>query len=146
MTQPAPAITPPAPQPESDFYWEKCKEGELWLRRCTTCNRAYFYPRDICPFPDCFSRDTEWIQSSGRGTLLTFAIVHRAPTPAFRDKVPFITAVVELEEGARIPTHLVGIEFQEGEIRPAAVQCGMAVAVEFEALDDNISLPMFRPV
>ena len=146
MTQPAPAITPPAPQPESDFYWEKCKAGELWLRRCTTCNRAYFYPRDICPFPDCFSRDTEWIQSSGRGTLLTFAIVHRAPTPAFRDKVPFITAVVELEEGARIPTHLVGIEFQEGEIRPAAVQCGMAVAVEFEALDDNISLPMFRPV
>ena len=78
--------------------------------------------------------------------MLTFAIVHRAPTPAFRDKVPFITAVVELEEGARIPTHLVGIEFQEGEIRPAAVQCGMAVAVEFEALDDNISLPMFRPV
>ncbi len=146
MTQPAPAITPPAPQPESDFYWEKCKAGELWLRRCTTCNRAYFYPRDICPFPDCFSRDTEWIQSSGRGTLLTFAIVHRAPTPAFRDKVPFITAVVELAEGARIPTHLVGIEFQEGEIRPAAVQCGMAVAVEFEALDDNISLPMFRPV
>ena len=146
MTQPAPAITPPAPQPESDFYWEKCKEGELWLRRCTTCNRAYFYPRDICPFPECFSRDTEWVQSSGRGTLLTFAIVHRAPTPAFRDKVPFITAVVELEEGARIPTNLVGVEFQEGEIRPDAVQCGMAVAVEFEALNDNISLPMFRPV
>jgi uncharacterized OB-fold protein len=145
MTQPAPPITPPAPQPESDFYWEKCKAGELWLRRCTVCNRAYFYPRDICPFPECFSRETEWIQSSGRGTLQTFAIVHRAPTPAFRDKVPFITAVVELEEGARLPTNLVGIEFQEDEIRPDSIQCGMAVELTFEELTDDISLPVFRP-
>ena len=145
MTQSAPSITPPTPQPESDFYWEKCKAGELWLRRCTTCDRAYFYPRDICPFPECFSRDTEWVQSSGRGTLHTFAIVHRAPTPAFRGKVPFITAVVELEEGARIPTNLVGIEFAEDEIRPESIQCGMAVEVVFEELDENISLPMFRP-
>lgn len=145
MTQSAPSITPPAPQPESDFYWEKCKAGELWLRRCTVCDRAYFYPRDICPFPECFSRGTEWIQSSGRGTLHTFAIVHRAPTPAFRSKVPFITAVVELEEGARIPTNLVGIEFAEDEIRPESIQCGMAVEVVFEELDENISLPMFRP-
>lgn len=145
MTQPAPAITPPAPQPESDFYWEKCREGELWLRNCTDCNRAFFYPRDICPFPECFSRATEWIQSSGRGTLHTFAIVHRAPTPAFRSKTPYITAVVELEEGARMPTWLVGIDFAESEIRPDAVQCGMPVAVTFEPLDDNITLPMFRP-
>ena len=145
MTQSASSITPPTPQPESDFYWEKCKAGELWLRRCTACDRAYFYPRDICPFPECFSRDTEWVQSSGRGTLHTFAIVHRAPTPAFRGKVPFITAVVELEEGARIPTNLVGIEFAEDEIRPESIQCGMAVEVVFEELDENISLPMFRP-
>ena len=75
----------------------------------------------------------------------TFAIVHRAPTPAFRGKVPFITAVVELEEGARIPTNLVGIEFAEDEIRPESIQCGMAVEVVFEELDENISLPMFRP-
>ena len=144
-TQPAPAITPPAPQPESDFYWEKCRAGELWLRRCAACDSAYFYPRDICPFPECFARDTEWIQSSGRGTLHTFAIVHRAPTPAFRSKTPYITAVVELEEGARMPSWLVGIDFADGEIRPDAVQCGMPVAVTFEPLDDNISLPMFRP-
>lgn len=145
MTQAAPQIPLPVPQPESDFYWEKCKAHELWLRRCIPCNRAYFYPRDICPFPDGFSRDTDWIQASGRGTLHTFAIVHRAPTPAFRDKVPYIVAVVTLEEGPQIPTWLVGIEFGEGEIRPDSVQCGMAVEVVFEDIDDNISLPMFRP-
>ena len=145
MTQPAPQIPLPAPQPESDFYWEKCHAGELWLRHCTICDRAYFYPRDICPFPDCFARETEWIQSSGRGSLHTFAIVHRGPTPAFRDKTPYITAVVELEEGARMPSWLVGIEFAEGEVRPAAVQCGMPVTVVFEQITDDITLPMFRP-
>ena len=107
MTQAAPQIPLPVPQPESDFYWEKCKEHELWLRRCIPCDQAFFYPRDMCPFPDCFCPETDWVQSSGRGTLHTFAIVHRAPVPAFRDKVPYITAVVELEEGPRIP-HLAG--------------------------------------
>ena len=83
MTQQSPPPIPaPTPQPESDFYFEKCKEGELWLRHCNACDSAYFYPRDICP--GCFSRDTNWIQSSGKGTIHTFAIVHRgayAPLP-----------------------------------------------------------------
>ena len=142
MTQPAqdlPPIPPPQPQPESDFYWEKCKANELWLRPCKSCDQAYFYPRDICP--NCFSRDTDWIQSSGRGTLHTFAIVHRGPTPAFRDRVPYVAAIVEVESGARIPTNLVGIDPD-----PELIKIGMPVEVVFQELDENISLPMFRPV
>ena len=142
MTQSAPdlpPIPPPLPQPESDFYWEKCKVHELWLRHCKRCDQAYFYPRDICPH--CFSRDTDWIQSSGRGTLHTFSIVHRGPAPAFRDRVPYIAAIVELESGVRMPTNLVGVAPD-----PAVVKVGMAVEVVFERLDDNISLPKFRPV
>lgn len=138
MTQAAPRITPPVPQPESDFYWQKCKEHELWLRHCQACDNTYFYPRDLCP--KCFSRDTDWIQSSGRGVLHTFAIVHRAPTPAFRDRAPYVVAVVELEGGARMPTNLVEVEPD-----PAVIRCEMPVEVVFEDLDDNISLPMFRP-
>ena len=102
MTQQAYTKPVPVPQPESDFYWEKTKEHELWLRSCNDCSQAYFYPRDICP--NCFSRNTTWVQSSGKGTLHTFAIVHRAPTPAFRDDAPFVVAMVDLEEGARMPT------------------------------------------
>ena len=98
----------PVKQPESDFYWEKAQAHELWLRRCNACEHAYFYPRDFCP--DCGSRDVSWVQASGRGTLHTFAIVHRAPVPAFRDHVPFVVAMVDLEEGARVPTNLVGVE------------------------------------
>ena len=138
MTQQSPPIPPPVPQPESDFYWEKCKAHELWLRHCRACDQAYFYPRDICP--ECFSRDTDWIQSSGRGVLHTFCIVHRGPTPAFRDKVPYVVAIVELDSGARMPTNLVEVEAD-----PEHVKIGMAVEVTFEDLDDNISLPMFRP-
>jgi len=138
MTQEAPKITPPVPQPESDFYWERCKEGELWLRHCKSCDKTYFYPRDLCPM--CFSRNTDWIQTDGKGTLHTFAIVHRGPTPAFRDKAPYVTAVVELQGGARMPTNLVEIDPD-----PAVIKCGMSLEVTFEKLDDNISLPMFRP-
>ena len=137
--QAAPAITPPVPQPESDFYWEKCQEHQLWLRYCRDCNTAYFYPRDLCP--QCFSRNTDWIQSSGRGTVHTFCIVHRAPTPAFRDRTPYVPAVVELDEGARICTNLVEVVPE-----PTAIRCGMAVEVVFEDLTDAISLPKFRPV
>ena len=138
QNQPAPPITPPIPQPESDFYWEKCKEHELWLRHCQDCDNTYFYPRDICP--GCFSRNTDWIQSSGQGTVHTFCIVHRAPTPAFRDMVPYVPAVVELEGGARICTHIVEVEPD-----PEVIKCGMAVEVVFDDLTDTISLPKFRP-
>ena len=128
----------PVTQPESDFYWEKAKAHELWLRKCNACGRAYFYPRDICPM--CFSRNTSWIQASGKGTLHTFAIVHRAPTPAFRDDAPFVVAMVDLEEGPRMPTNLIEVEPD-----PANIKVGMAVEVVFEDITDEITLPKFKP-
>ena len=140
MTQSAelPPITPPVPQPESDFYWEKCKEHELWLRHCRACDSTYFYPRDICP--GCFSRDTDWVQSSGQGILHAFAIVHRGPVPAFRDRAPYVVAMVELEGGARMPTNIVEVEPD-----PSVIKIGMALQVVFDDLNDTISLPKFRP-
>ena len=72
----------PSPQAESDHYWEKAKQGELWLRKCNGCGEAYFYPRDISPC--CFSKDTEWVQASGKATLYTYGIVHRAPHSGVR--------------------------------------------------------------
>ena len=138
MTQQAPPpVTPPIPQPESDFYWEKCKEHELWLRHCKACDNTYFYPRDICP--GCLSRDTDWIQSSGKATLHAFAIDHRAPVPAFRGIEPFVTAIVGLEGGARMPTNILDCEAD-----PEHIKIGMALQVTFDVLVDKISLPKFR--
>ena len=135
--QASPPIPAPVPQPESDFYWEKCKEEELWLRHCKACDSSYFYPRDICP--GCFSRDTDWIQSSGKGIIHTFSIVHRGPTPSFRDKAPYVPVIIELAEGPRMPSNLVIDDPQ-----PEKIKIGMAVEVVFEVLDDKISLPKFK--
>ena len=128
----------PVKQPESDFYWEKAQAHELWLRRCNACGRAYFYPRDICPH--CFSRDVTWERASGRGTLYAFGIVHRGPTPAFRDHVPYVVALVDLEEGARMPTNLVDVQPD-----PEHVRVGMAVEVTFDDVTADVTLPKFRP-
>jgi uncharacterized protein len=128
----------PVPQPESDYYWAQARRHELWVRKCAACDRAYFYPRDLCPL--CFSRNTTWIRAGGRGTLYSFAIVHRPPLPVFADAVPYVVAVVELEGGARIPTNLVGIEPD-----PQKIRIGMAVEVVFDDVTPDVTLPKFRP-
>lgn len=138
MTQRTARRPLPIPQPESDFYWEKCRQHELWLRRCRDCGQAYFYPRDLCPH--CFSRNTEWVRASGRATLYTYAIVHRAPHPYWQDRVPYVVALVDLEEGCRMPTALVGVEPD-----PARIRIGMPLVVDWEDLEEGFSLPVFRP-
>ena len=129
----------PVPQGESDYYWEKAKQHELWLRQCNACGEAYFYPRDISPC--CFSRDTSWTQASGKATLYTYGIVHRAPHPGFAKDAPYVTAIVELEEGPRMPTNIVGID----EPTPEKLRVGMPLEVTFEDITDTIALPKFKP-
>ena len=131
----------PVPQGESDFYWQKAKEQELWLR-CDNDHpdgpKAYFYPRDISPYT--FSRNTSWIKASGNATLFTYAIVHRAPHPGFVGDVPFVTAIVELEEGPKMPTNIV-----MDDPTPEKLQIGMPLKVVFEDITDTIALPKFAP-
>jgi len=128
----------PVPQGESDYYWEKAKAHELWLRQCDDCGNAYFYPRDISPC--CFSKNTSWMQASGKATLFTFAIVHRPPHPGFREIAPYVTAIVELEEGPKFPTNIV-----IDDPTPENLQIDMALEVTFDDITDTISLPKFKP-
>jgi uncharacterized OB-fold protein len=130
----------PIPHGESQLYWDKAKEHELWLRRCKACEKAYFYPRDISPC--CFSKDTEWIQASGKATLHTFTIVHRSPYPGFQADAPFVTAIVELGEGPMMATNIVGFS---GEPEPDDLAIGMALKVVFDDVTDEVTLPKFKP-
>ncbi len=130
----------PRPQGESDVYWQKAREHELWLRRCDECGHAYFYPRDISPC--CFSKNTSWMKASGKASLYTYAIVHRSPHPGYADDVPFVTAIVELEEGPHMPTNIVGID----DPAPEMLSIGMPLEVTFENITDTVTLPKFRPV
>ena len=128
----------PVPQGESDEYWNKAKEGELWLRNCNSCGNPYFYPRDISPC--CFSKDTSWIKASGKASLYTYAIVHRAPHPGFAQDAPFVVAIVELEEGPHMPTTIV-----IDDPTPENLQIGMPLEVTFVDISEKIALPKFKP-
>lgn len=126
----------PHPSAETAPYWEACKRHELQLPYCTACAQFFFYPRFFCP--SCFGSDLEWRAVSGKATLYTYAIQHRPQAPGFEP--PYITAIVELEEGPRVMTNLVDIE-----PAPQNVQVGMPLEVVFEDVSDEIAMPLFRP-
>ncbi len=127
----------PKPTPETAEFWAGARRGELRIQRCRACRKAYFYPRAVCPH--CNSTDVEWFTASGRGRLYSYVINHRPP-PNFRDYAPYVIAVVELEEGPRMMTNIVGVE-----PLPENLPIDLPVEVTFEPLNDDISLPLFRP-
>ena len=124
--------------PECRPYWEGARGGKLMIPKCRACGKPFMYPRVACPF--CASRDIGWVQATGRGRLFSFEIAHQILNKAFKVKTPVVLAMVELEEGPRLLTNLVGIEPD-----PRRIRCDMPVEVCFEKLTEDISLPMFRP-
>ncbi len=127
----------PRPTPDSQPFWDALRRHELHLQRCRACTQAFFYPRNVCPH--CLSSDLEWFRSSGRGRLHTFVISHAAPKNSPLE-APFVIAIVELEEGPRLLTNLVGVEPD-----PRQIRCEMPVEIEFADVTDEFTLPRFRP-
>ena len=127
----------PQPTPETQPYFDALKDHTLMIQRCNACSRAYFYPRPFCP--DCFTFDTEWFQASGRGTLYSFVINYRPP-PGFGAE-PYVIAVVELEEGPRMMTNLVGVDPD-----PQRISCDAPVEIVYDDVSDDVTLPKFRLV
>jgi uncharacterized OB-fold protein len=121
---------------ETRHWWEGCARGELWLQRCGACGTLRHRPRALCP--KCLSDETEYVQASGRGTVHTFTVTHQNHAPAFRAACPYVLAYVELEEGPRVLTNIVGCE-------PGDVRIGLPVVVDFGEPDGEIAVPRFRP-
>lgn len=128
----------PVPTPETQPYWEAARRHELMLPYCDRCRQFVFYPRPFCP--RCFSWQVEWRKLSGRATLHAYAIQYRPQAPGFQEEVPYITAVVELEEGPRLLTNLVGVEPD-----PEQLPAGMPLEVVFDDVTAEVTLPKFRP-
>jgi uncharacterized OB-fold protein len=126
----------PRPTPETAPYWEAANRGELRIQKCTSCQRPFFYPRLACP--SCASTDVIWITASGRARLHTYLINHR-PAPGFEDDAPYAIAVVELEEGPRLMTNIVGVPNT-----PEHLELDMALEVRFEPRGDQM-VPVFTP-
>lgn len=127
----------PAPNLDSKPFWDGCKEHELRFQKCRDCGLVRWPASIICPY--CYSTDTEWIVAGGRGKVYTFGIFHEVYHPAFEDKVPYVTASVELEEGPRLMTNIVGCS-------PEEVRCDMPVEVVWDDVTEEFTLPKFKPV
>lgn len=131
-------VSKPVPQPDEALgpFFEGAKRGELMVQRCTQC-RAHLAPGSpLCT--ECLSESLEWVKASGRGTLFTFGIMHQRYHPGFFGETPYNVAVVELDEGPRLNTNIIGAP-------NSALKVGMRVVVTFEKLTDEVSVPKFKP-
>ena len=132
------AVTKPVPRPTTETrpFWDGCRRGELLIQTCADCGHRQFYPRAYCM--RCTGEHLAWTRATGRGSVHSFTVVHRAPTAAFKDDVPYVVAIIDLDEGVRMLSTVVGCT-------PDQVSFGMQVTVVFEALDDDVALPKFQP-
>jgi uncharacterized OB-fold protein len=121
---------------ESRGFWEALARHELYVQRCRKCGLLRYYPRALCPA--CLSDATEWVRASGRGTIYSFTVTHQNQAPGFREELPYVLALVELAEGVRVMTNIVGCA-------PDQVRIGLAVEVVFEDVTPEITLAKWKP-
>jgi uncharacterized OB-fold protein len=126
----------PVPDEISAPFFDGARIGKLMLQHCTACEMWSFPVRERCPH--CFAAALEWCQASGRGTLYTYTVMHQVMNPGFASSVPYNIAQVDLEEGVRMVSNIVGIP-NDG------LRIGMKLEAVFEKAGEGVSLPKFRP-
>lgn len=118
-------------------FWDAARAGRLLIQRCRDCGKPCFYPRIACP--NCGAAALDWVEARGRGSVYSYTVVQNNAPSAFTADVPYVVAVIRLEEGVQMLSNIVDCD-------PSAVACDMAVEVTFQRLDDEFTLPKFRPV
>lgn len=129
--KPVPAITPVL-----EPFFAAARRGELVVQRCSSCGVLRFPAREVCS--RCLSREATWAPVSGRGKVWSFVIMHQAAHPGFAAEIPYAVVLVELEEGVRMISNLLGVPASE-------VRIGQPVEVMFDPLNADVTLPRFRP-
>ncbi len=127
----------PAIQPWTEEFWRATKQHTLLVQECNECNEKIFYPRKVCP--ECWSSNLGWSEATGRATVFSYSVTMDMVEPKFMEDLPYVLALVDLEEGVRMMTRIVDCD-------PEDLHIGMDVEVSFDDVTDDISLPMFRPV
>ncbi|RLA39649.1 MAG: nucleic acid-binding protein [Gammaproteobacteria bacterium] len=133
---PIPAKPQPRITPWAAPLWEACAQGKLSLPYCSQCEASFYYPRQWCP--QCFNQDLSWLELSGRGKVYSFSVVHQSPLPSYQDDVPYVLAIIELEEGPRMMTNILNCDVDK-------VRVDMPVEVTFEERGD-MTIPQFQPL
>lgn len=131
-------VEKPLPRPSEDSapFWDAAARGELCMQQCGDCGHIRFPPALLCA--RCLSERCEWVRLSGRGTVYSWIIVHQSQHPAFNADVPYNVAIVELEEGPRLHTNIIGCD-------QAVIAIGMPVEVAFVKVSGDMALVKFRP-
>lgn len=132
---PTPRPADVAPDDLDQPFWEACRRHEFLVHRCDHCGRTYW------PATSCIEHGGDamtWTAASGRGDVHTFVVYHQAFHPAFADRVPYVLAVVQLEEGPFFHSDLL-------DCPPEQCTVGLPVEVVFEDLDEDVTIPHFRP-
>ena len=111
----------PIVNPDSAPYWAAARDEKLKIQKCAECGTLRFFPRHLCT--ECGSDNTEWAEISGRGSVQSFTIVHRAAFPEFQAITPYVVALIDLEEGPRMMTNIVGDDALDVEIDDAGEVC-----------------------
>ena len=138
MISPQEAHLKPIPMPDADSeqLWKGLKEGKLFLQHCEDCNHIQYYHQAICR--ECLGENLVEKEASGRGSVYSYSVVYRAPGPAFKGDTPYAVVLVELEEGPRMISSMIDVDAE-------TVDFDMKVEMVVEPLNDEISLPRFRP-
>jgi uncharacterized OB-fold protein len=124
----------PRPSPESLPFWEGARAGKLMLPRCNACGRFWFPPSQRCRH--CLSGDFAWHESAGKGRIYSFVVYHRVYHRSFENDVPYVVGIVELDEGPRLLSNIVGTRWED-------VRCDMRVHVVFEDAESGVTIPKF---
>jgi uncharacterized OB-fold protein len=127
----------PSPNPDTRIFWEQCRAHRLTFQKCNDCGHLRWPPALICP--RCYSDSYESIVSAGKGTVFTFVVYHQAFHPAFKEDLPYVVAIVKLEEGPQFVSNIVGCE-------PDQVCCDLPVELVWEDITQEFSLPKFQPI
>lgn len=126
----------PSPTPETQPFWDGLKERRLLLQKCADCGKVRHYPRPMCDA--CFSMNADWIDAAGTGTIHSWTITHYAFHPGWKGDLPYTLLTVDLPEGVRMNGQVRGIP-------EAALRVGLPVKVAFDAVTDELTLPVFEP-
>ncbi|MAG98871.1 MAG: Zn-ribbon domain-containing OB-fold protein [Alphaproteobacteria bacterium] len=128
-------LLPPANE-DSKPFWEALKDHRLVLQTCSKCGAVRHYPRPVCP--QCHAMEADWVEASGRGKVHSWTVSHYAFHPSFKEQLPLLLGIIDLDEGVRLNCRLRDVAADQ-------IAMGMAVEIGFEDIDDDVTVPVARP-
>lgn len=133
----APASAKPMPTPDetSQPFFDAAERGVLLLQKCNECSAWLAPDAKLCS--ECLSESLDWAEASGKATVFTFAVVHQR-IPGWEEDTPYNVSVVQLDEGTRMTTHIIGCDNDD-------IRVGMPVLVDFVDAGNGTKIPKFRP-